>query len=469
MSSWVLRIFTVIISLTVSIQINGQDKLDLTEIASDFSIPVAIAHTGDERLFIVEKNGFIRIMDTIGQVMNEPFLDIDAKVNSQASERGLLGLAFHPMYSDNGYFFLNYTNNAGTTTIARFSRDTLDANKADPNSELILFTIPQPFSNHNGGDVVFGPDGYLYIGTGDGGNGGDPGNRAQNLEEQLGKMLRIDVDSEIPYAIPPDNPFSGVDTVVQEIWAYGLRNPWRYSFDRSTGDLWIADVGQDAWEEINFQAASGTGGENYGWRCKEGFANFNTGNCPPFETLTDPVYVYAHTSANCSGSVTGGFVYRGSKHPYFFGKYIFTDFCTGVFRSVMRDTSGAVESEDLANLQNQEFTAIGEDASGELYVAGASGRIYTIQSLVSGIHNVKPELISIWPNPASGSFTIDAVDEVISDISLGIYNTLGECVLEIPSLQSNRVDCSGLVHGVYVVLVKVPNRIERLGKLIINH
>jgi glucose/arabinose dehydrogenase len=201
------------------------------------------------------------------------------KSNSGARERGLLGLAFiHRMRRMD--FLVNYSN-SGVILSGRYSRESSNPNLADPNSEMILMTVTQPFTNHNGGHLAFGPDGYLYIGLGDGGSGGDPGDRAQNGQERLGKMMRIDVDNGTPFAIPPDNPFVGNDTILEEIWALGVRNPWRYSFDRLTGDLWIGDVGQDAWEEIDFQPAGSAGGQNYGWRCKEGLANFNTAGCPP--------------------------------------------------------------------------------------------------------------------------------------------------------------------------------------------
>ncbi|MCB0551885.1 MAG: PQQ-dependent sugar dehydrogenase, partial [Phaeodactylibacter sp.] len=237
-----MRSLLLLVSVFLGGAIYAQPSLQLEVFASGFSLPVDIAHAGDGRLFIVEKAGRIRIIDSDGSILPQPFLDIDARVNSLASERGLLGLAFHPDYTDNGYFFVNYTNNSGDTRISRFSVSAGNANQADPNSERILLEVDQPFNNHNAGDLNFGPDGYLYIGLGDGGSADDPGNRAQNRQNLLGKMLRIDVDNGDPYSIPEDNPFAFDDFTLDEIWAIGLRNPWRFSFDRLTGALWIADV-----------------------------------------------------------------------------------------------------------------------------------------------------------------------------------------------------------------------------------
>lgn len=357
----------------------AQNAIQLEVYSSGFSQPVDIANAGDERLFVVEKAGFIRIIDGAGNRLPQPFLDIDARVNSIASERGLLGLAFHPDYQNNGYFYVNYTNNDGDTRISRFSRSASGPNEADPNSELILLEVDQPYSNHNAGDLNFGPDGYLYFGMGDGGLGGDPLNSGQTRLSLLGKMLRIDVDNGNPYAIPPGNPFADDDFTADEIWALGLRNPWRFSFDRLTGDMWIADVGQDSWEEIDFQPASSTGGENYGWRCYEGFAPYNTNNCGPAGEYTPPIHAYANSnSVGCS--VTGGFVYRGEAFPALYGKYIYADYCSGRFWSLEPDGQGGWVNTELINTTNSEFVTFGEDKSGELFVGGiGSGNIFRIK------------------------------------------------------------------------------------------
>ncbi|MCB0581519.1 MAG: PQQ-dependent sugar dehydrogenase [Phaeodactylibacter sp.] len=364
--------------LSFNLLICAQPNLQLELFVSGFSLPVDIAHAGDGRLFVVEKAGRIRIIDSNGEILPQPFLDIDPRVNSQASERGLLGLAFHPEYAENGYFFVNYTNNSGDTRISRFSVLADDANRADPGSELILLEVAQPFANHNAGDLSFGPDGYLYIGLGDGGAANDPGNRAQNRLNLLGKMLRIDVDNGSPYSIPEDNPFAFDDFTLDEIWAIGLRNPWRFSFDRLTGAMWIADVGQDTWEEVNYQPPGSPGGQNYGWRCYEGDQAFNLSGCAAQSEYTFPVATYRNnTSTGCS--ITGGYVYRGAEYPDMYGYYIYADYCTGRFWALSPDGQGGWQNADLANLNNNQFVTFGEDAAGELYVAAISaGDVYRV-------------------------------------------------------------------------------------------
>lgn len=350
--------------------------LELIPFAENLRRPVDIAHASDDRLFVVEKDGTIVILRPDGKVDNIPFLDIRTRVNAFANERGLLGLAFHPDYTQNGFFYVHYTNNQGNSVISRFTRDSNNPDRALPDSEVILMTVNQPFNNHNAGDLNFGPDGFLYIGMGDGGSGGDPGNRSQNPRDLLGKMLRVDVNGDAPYTIPDTNPFKGNADTLQEIWSLGWRNPWRFSFDRLTGDMWIADVGQNAWEEINMEPP-GQGGLNYGWRCYEGNNTFNTTGCRLRENYTFPVHVYPNRfDVGCS--VTGGYVYRGSKFPKLYGKYIYTDFCTGIFWMLERSGNNWINTQ-LGDFDNQDFATFGEDSSGELYVAGlASGRIYKI-------------------------------------------------------------------------------------------
>ncbi|MGD8490211.1 MAG: PQQ-dependent sugar dehydrogenase, partial [Anaerolineae bacterium] len=297
-----------------------------TVIASGFERPVQVTHAGDGsgRLFVVEQPGRIKIIEE-GNTLPEPFLDITGLV-VYGGERGLLGLAFHPDYPSNGYFYVNYTRvEDGATVIVRYSVSPSNPDRADPNSASVLLEIPQPYTNHNGGQLLFSPvDGYLYIGMGDGGSGGDPENNAQDTSTLLGAMLRLDVDSATPYAIPPDNPYVGVDGR-DEIWAIGLRNPWRFSFDRDNGDLYIGDVGQNEWEEIDYQAAGTPGGVNFGWRCKEGSHEYNfVGDCLAAE-LTDPIAEYSHDDGR---SVTGGFVYRGQDYPALTGRYFYADYVT---------------------------------------------------------------------------------------------------------------------------------------------
>ena len=354
----------------------AQPNIELLTFASGFTRPLDIANCGDERLFIVEQRGIIWILDQNGNKLPTPFLNIDPSVGSGGNEQGLLGLAFHPNYAENGYFYVNYTKNNGDTRVSRFSVMPGDPNQADPASEMMLFEVDQPFSNHNGGCVKFGPDGYLYLGLGDGGSGGDPQGNGQNRLKMLGKMLRIDVDGGEPYAIPPDNPFVNASSALPEIWAYGLRNPWRFSFDRNTGDLWIGDVGQDAWEEVDFQPANSPGGQNYGWRCYEGNHTYNANGCDPMSTMTFPVAEYQN-AASCS--VTGGFVYRGCNFPELYGHYLYTDYCTGLVWSLTPNGTGGWNNQQLANLTDFQFVSFGENKNGELFLTGLSnGNIYRV-------------------------------------------------------------------------------------------
>ncbi|MCS7073389.1 MAG: PQQ-dependent sugar dehydrogenase, partial [Bacteroidia bacterium] len=330
--------FLILLFSAISFCSIAQTQITLTQIASGLNKPVGIENCGDDRLFIVEQNGYIEILDPItGNLNPQPFLDIDAKVGSSGNEQGLLGLAFHPNYKQNGYFFVNYTNNSGNTVIARYSVSVTDSNQANPNSEQILLTITQPYSNHNGGQIVFGPDGYLYIGMGDGGSAGDPQNFAQNPNSRLGKMLRIDVDNGNPYAIPPDNPFIGVSGYLPEIWSIGLRNPWRFSYDFLEENWWISDVGQNAIEEINLEPV-GVSGRNYGWRCYEGTTQYNFSNCSAQTVFTTPIHQYTHSTQN-GCSVTGGYVYRGGRFNSLWGKYIYCDYCSGRFWSIERGSA----------------------------------------------------------------------------------------------------------------------------------
>jgi len=352
----------------------GPPTLTLQSVASGLVLPVDIANAGDGsgRLFIVEQDGRIRILSG-GQLLPTSFLDITPLLRTSGSEQGLLGVAFHPNYSSNGYFFVNYTRQSdAATVIARYTRSATDANVADPASAKVLLTIAQPYSNHNGGGLRFGPDGLLYIGMGDGGSANDPENRAQDLGTLLGKMLRINVDNPSPpyYSIPPGNPFQN------EIWAYGLRNPWRFSFDRATGDLFIADVGQGAWEEINFQRAGTGAGANYGWRIMEGAHCSGLGGTCPDASLALPVLEYAHT-LGCS--VTGGFRYRGSASPALAGYYLYGDYCSGRIWGAT-STGAAWQTVELKSA-GINISTFGEDQAGELYVASyATGEIFRISA-----------------------------------------------------------------------------------------
>jgi glucose/arabinose dehydrogenase len=343
-------------------------------------LPVAVTHAGDGsgRLFIPLQRGQIVIYDR-QHVLPTPFLNI-ASLVSCCGERGLLSVAFHPRYASNGLLYVNYTNTNGHTVIARY-RVSSDPNVANPNSARILLTIPQPYANHNGGQLQFGPDGYLYIGMGDGGSGGDPQNRAQNLRMLLGKMLRIDVDQGARYTIPPDNPFVNRPEAHPEIWALGLRNPRRFSFDRLTGALFIGDVGQKAWEEVNFQPASSPGGENYGWRRMEGRHCFPPGSACNVDTLTLPILEYSH---NLGCSITGGYRYRGRHIPQHDGTYFYGDYCTGRIWGARLDGSRWTATRLLDLALN--ISAFGEDEAGELYMVhrAETGALYRFVSRVPG-------------------------------------------------------------------------------------
>jgi glucose/arabinose dehydrogenase len=351
-------------------------SMRLEEIVTGLDNPIYLTSAGDgsERLFVLEQTGTIELIKD-GALQSMPFLDITNRVNqeirSSYSERGLLGLAFHPNYSENGQFFVHYSDLAGDTVIARYHVSADNPDAADPGSEEIIFTHEQPFPNHNGGQIDFGPDGYLYIGLGDGGSGGDPLNNGQTPDSLLGKILRIDVDGEVPYSIPPDNPANGVNPdLAPEIWAWGLRNPYRFSFDRATGDLYIADVGQNQWEEVNFEAADSTGGENYGWNVFEATKRFSNGPEPANAVM--PIAEYDHSNG-CS--ITGGYVYRGEAIPALQGVYIFGDWCSGKLWATYRDDSDAWQTMPFGESFRQ-ITAFGQGDDGELYLVAYNGGIW---------------------------------------------------------------------------------------------
>ncbi len=338
--------------------------------------PLYLTNAGDGRLFIVEKEGAIRIVQD-GRLLDEPFLDIRDRVNADSSERGLLSVAFHPDYARNGRFFVNYTNLAGNTAVSAFQVGG-SPNQADPGSESILLTIRQPYANHNGGQLQFGPDGYLYVGMGDGGSGGDPQGNGQNPATLLGALLRLDVDQATDaaqYGIPTDNPFVADAAKLPEIWATGLRNPWRFSFDRTTGDLLIADVGQNQWEEVNFLPAGSPGGSNFGWNIMEGTHCYDRNTCDQTGLIL-PVIDYRHEQGRCS--ITGGYVYRGSQFPTLGGVYFFGDYCSGEIWGMTAGEGGRFSAQVLYRSPSR-IASFGEDAAGELYVVDISGGIYQIR------------------------------------------------------------------------------------------
>lgn len=334
------------------------------------------AHDGTDDVFVVEQTGKIMIFtDSEETVTADVFLDLSGIVNTGGTEQGLLGLAFHPNYSDNGYFYVNYTDENGTV-IARYTQDSNDPRKADPSSGVVILSFDQPYANHNGGQLDFGPDGYLYIATGDGGAAGDPENNAQNPANLLGKILRIDVDTQqdgMMYAIPSDNPFFGnTEGFRAEIFAYGLRNPWRFSFD-SEGTLWVADVGQGQYEEID-QVVSGG---NYGWSAKEGYSDYETIQGMNMESVIDPIHTYDHSVGTC---ITGGYVYEGNLLPELQGTYIFGDYVTGNIWALWIEENGDLYVMGL-NDTDLYISSFGLTSDGEIRIVDYSGQIYKISAV----------------------------------------------------------------------------------------
>ena len=372
---------TTLLAHTPTASSNAPLQLNKQLLVAGFDRPVSLAQAGDGRLFVVEKAGRIKIITPSGAVLPTSFLDISARVDSSENEEGLLGLTFHPNHPTDPRFFVNYTYTINETRYSRISSFTITGNPdvANPDSENVLLTVVQPEKNHNAGDLHFSPaDGYLYIPLGDGGGSGDPNNLAQNQTTLLGKIVRIDVNrgpGSAPdcvgngsgdYTIPASNPFAdGPGGNCDETWASGLRNPWRSSFDRQTGDFWLGDVGQGAWEEVNFQPASSIGGENYGWRCYEGNAPFNSADCGASSSYTFPAFDYS-SIGDCS--VIGGYVYRGRTYPEMVGHYLFTDFCTGNFWDIIPNGSSGWTVTQHTNLTGFGYVAFGEDHNGELYL-----------------------------------------------------------------------------------------------------
>lgn len=360
----------------------GEPGLRATRVIAGLSSPADLQSvpTDPSRLFVVEQAGRIRVLRG-GALLATPFLDISARILS-GGERGLLGLAFHPQFAANGRLFVNYTDRSGDTHISEFRAAPPGGDQADATSERELMLVRQPFSNHNGGGLAFGNDGFLYIALGDGGSAGDPQRNAMNLGSRLGKMLRIDVDGGQPFVVPADNPFVGQAGILPEIWAYGLRNPWRFSFDRSTGDLYIGDVGQGALEEIDVGLASRRGGENYGWNTMEGTRCFSPSSGCDMSGLTFPVAEYGRSDGF---SVTGGVVYRGCRMPGYAGHYFYADFGSGMIRSFRLDEGGtARDARDWTAALSGTGRAIrnpssfGVDADGEMYIVDYDGEVYRI-------------------------------------------------------------------------------------------
>ncbi len=366
-------------ALALSFTLIAQPTVSLEFVAAGFSSPIDIVSAGDARLFIAQQGGRIRIIDGNGALTSKTFLDISDRVSQAGGEQGLLGLVFDPLYAQNGFFYVNYINGSGngTTRISRFNV-TGDADSAAKSSEVILFSVAQPYDNHNGGDLALGPDGFLYIGLGDGGSGGDPQNRAHDMTLPFGKMLRIDVHSGNPYAIPPTNPYATDPVKMHEIWASGLRNPWRFCFDVANGDLWIGDVGQNLWEEVDRWSANTNTGPDFGWRCYEGNASYDLSiGCLPPANYVFPIAAHNHSDGSCA--ITGGRVYRGARFPQLVGRYLYTDYCHGRILSLRPNGMGGWINDTLMLAGSSGLVAFGEDQNNELYVANTNtGKIYRI-------------------------------------------------------------------------------------------
>ncbi|WP_445453613.1 PQQ-dependent sugar dehydrogenase [Flavobacterium sp. 25HG05S-40] len=435
----------------------------LQSFATGFTTPVEIAHpVGDSRLFVVQKGGLIRILNSNGTINATPFLTITGLGN--ASEQGLLGLAFHPNYTTNGYFYVNYTRASdGATVIARYTVSA-DPNIANAASANTLLTIAQPASNHNGGTIKFGPDGFLYIGMGDGGFGGDPDNRSQNINDNLGKMLRLDVDSASPYGIPPTNPYVGV-AGNDEIWAIGVRNPWKFSFNRLNGDLWIADVGQNLAEEINKIASPlPNSGLNFGWRCFEGSLVYDNsgGNCPNYLSTVAPITQYGHGSSRCS--ITGGYFYTGSMYPNFANKYFFADYCTAEIGYI----SGTSSTITWAINPTGSITTFGEDVNGELYAA-VSGTIYKIIDSSLSNSDFEKNGFSIYPNPAKDKVYIKNTSDIVLT-KVELFDITGKLLLSETAAANPEasLQVADLAKGMYVVIIETQSGNRYNTKLVIQ-
>ncbi|KNB60171.1 PQQ-dependent sugar dehydrogenase [Chryseobacterium sp. Hurlbut01] len=431
----------------------------LEEFATGLSNPVEITNANDSRLFVVQQNGIIKIIQPNGTINAADFLNISSKITF-GGERGLLGLAFHPQYATNGYFFVYYNNTAGNIIVARYSVSSANPNIADAASEKIILNIPKPFDNHNGGSIHFAPDGNLWIVTGDGGSGGDPNNNGQNKNSLLGKMLRIDVNSTAAYNIPTGNPFVGIDGA-DEVWSYGLRNAWKFSFDLTTGNAMIADVGQGAIEEINRMPIATTA-LNYGWRCYEGNNAYNTSGCAASSTMTFPVAVYDHSGGKCS--ITGGYVYRGTASPSLQGKYFFADYCSQQIGTL--DTNNVITWSSAFSGNN--FSTFGEDNLKELYVAAVNnGKIYKITTSTLGTQENVFNGVRIYPNPASERVFVEGIRSENTTIKL--ISTEGKIAIDNIKLDSeNSFDITGITPGVYYLNIKSGDFKEYSQKLIIQ-
>lgn len=459
MKNTLILLFAICFSLFVNAQ-----SVTLESFATDFSQPVEIQNAGDDRLFIVEQRGVIKILNADGSTNATSFLDIQSQVNF-GGERGLLGLAFHPDYQNNGFFFVHYSDNQGDTQISRFTVDSSDPNIADTSSELLILNVDQPQGNHNGGSIEFGPDGFLYIALGDGGGANDTSNNAQNPMLLLGKLLRIDIDNPQPgggnYSIPADNPFVSDPGTRDEIWAIGLRNPFRISIDFVDEDIWIGDVGQNAREEVN-KAGIDEGGLNYGWRCYEGNINtpgVPTADCLPMSEYTFPVYDYVWSGG---GSVIGGRVYRGTVYSDLQGIYIFGDI-DGMLGTL--DGSFNYINQSNGNPSGT-WVAFGEDNSGEMYVVSIGGTIYKIIGGELNTNDFNKEIYTVSPNPASDIVEINS-NTILKELS--VYDIHGRRVIN-KNYSTNTVifSVNSLQSGLYLINTTDESGTRKTSKLIVQ-
>ncbi|WP_312765088.1 PQQ-dependent sugar dehydrogenase [Epilithonimonas sp.] len=406
-------------------------------------VEIIASPTNDNRLFVVQQSGTIRILNTDGTFETNNFLNITDRVNF-SGEMGLLGLAFHPHFATNRYFYVYYNRAGRTITVSRFTANSANPNTADPTTEKVLLSIEKPFTNHNGGSIHFGSDGYLWISTGDGGSGGDPNNNGQNKNSLLGKLLRIDVNSENAYNIPPDNPFVGTDGA-DEIWSYGLRNGWKFSFDKTTNNIWIADVGQNLIEEIN-RVPTTSAGINYGWRCYEGNDAYNTAGCANASTMTFPVTTYDHSGGKCS--ITGGYVYRGNLYPDLVGKYIFADYCStqiGILDNTTITWTNA--------FSGHMFTTFGEDNQKQLYVAASNGKIFKVKSNFLAVSDIDKNPIQVSPIPAKDLIFINNIND--KNLTAEILDLSGRKISEGKVSENDKsIDVSFLQSGDYILVLK---------------
>lgn len=473
-----------------------QPKLALQDFAKGFYSPIDITNCGDSRLFVAERLGKIWIIDSAGNKSAEPFLDITDKVftvfPNDYDERGLLGFTFHPNYPDSPYVYVNYIGHDSNSHISRFTLNPNNPNKALAHSQLMLITISQPkaadFVNHKGGCIKFGPDGYLYAGFGDGGSAGDPLNTAQNTRLLLGKMIRIDVNHPDPlrqrnYAIPAGNPFVNDSKAKDEIWATGLRNPYRFSFDKKTGVMWLPDVGQDKWEEINIIATNAKGGKNFGWSCYEANHNYKFDSCDyngmPY---TFPVIEYKHSQKEPCTSITGGYVYRGTKFKNMLGNYYYCDYCTGKFSTVYKDNTAWVNVL-LTQADQTSYVGFGEGSDGELYVVNAvNGEIYHLVDSAAMIAATpemqKPAVFAqsvfarIYPNPNHGRFNVEYTAAKDETCKISITNSFGvelmrETRFAIKGSNNWSFSSAQLQKNVYMLHIQTANR-QFTQKFLVN-